>query len=26
LDEEFLGLLDDQAGVPFPDSQDSGAG
>ena len=25
LDEEFLGLLDGQAGVPFPGAQDSGA-
>ena len=25
LDEEFLGLLDGQAGVPFPGDQDSGA-
>ena len=25
LDEEFLGLLDGQAGVPFPGHQDSGA-
>src|SRR5207342_144483 len=25
LDEEFLGLLDGQAGVPFPGGQDSGA-
>src|SRR4029079_4592287 len=25
LDEEFLGLLDGQAGVPFPGQHDSGA-